>query len=267
MGIPILEGRGFVESDRDKAPLVAVVNEQVARHFWPKGDALGKRFHLQTANGDLVEIVGIARLSKVLWIAEPPLDFVYLPFRQHPRPQMSLVAESTSPDVATLAPMLRNVVHGLDPDMPVFDVRSMHELVRDRAQASTILTQVVASLGLMGLVLALVGLYGLVAYSVSRRTREIGIRMAIGADRQTVVWMVLRQGLQLGVAGVAAGLVASFFACRAATAVFSIVTFDSLDPLIFGALPLLLLMVTVVATWAPARRASRVDPMLVLRDE
>jgi macrolide transport system ATP-binding/permease protein len=267
MGIPILAGRDFLDSDRPGAPLVAVVNEHAAKHFWPNGDALGKRFHLQSAHGDLVEIVGIAKASKVLWIAEPPLDFVYLPFRQHPRGQMSLVAESNAPDAATLAPVLRNVVHRLDPDMPVFEVQTMLEFYRERVRTSTVLNQVVGSLGLMGLILAVVGLYGLVAYSVSRRTREIGIRMAIGADRQTVVWMVLRQGLQLGVAGVAVGLVASFYACRAAISVFSIVTFNSLDPLVFVVLPLLLLIVTVLATWAPARRASRVDPMLALRDE
>ena len=267
MEIPILAGRDFLESDRQGAPLVAVVNDHAAKHFWPKGDALGKRFHLRSANGDLIEIVGIARSSKTLWISEPPMDFVYLPFRQHPRGQMSLVAESNAPDAATLAPVLRDVVRGLDPDMPAFDVRTMLDFYTERVQTASVVTQVVAGLGLMGLILAVVGLYGLVAYSVSRRTREIGIRIAVGADRRTVVWMVLRQGLQLGAAGVVVGLVMSFFACRLATSVFSIVTFNRLDPLIFVLLPLLLLMVTVLATWAPARRASRVDPMQTLREE
>ena len=129
MDIPILAGRGFLESDRENAPLVAVVNEHMAKHYWPKGDALGKRFHLGTATGPLIEIVGIARMAKYLWIAEPPLDFVYLPFRQHPRSTMSLVAESNAQDAATLAPVLRDVVHSLDPDMPVFDVRTMQRLL------------------------------------------------------------------------------------------------------------------------------------------
>jgi putative ABC transport system permease protein len=203
-----------------------------------------------------------------MWIAEPPLDFVYLPYRQHPRSTMALLAESTAPDAATLAPVLRDVVRSLDPDMPVFDVRTMHELYTLRAvRTSNIITQVVAGMGLMGLLLAVVGLYGLVAYAVSRRTREIGIRMAIGADRRQVVWMVLRQGLELGVAGVAVGLVASFYACRLVTSAVFIVSFDRVDPLIFVVLPLLLLMVTVLATWAPAQRASLVDPMRTLREE
>ena len=267
MGIPVLAGREILDSDRSGAPLVAVVNELAARHYWPNGDALGKRFHLQSASGDLVEIVGIARASKILWIAEPPLDCVYLPFRQHPRGQMSLVAESNARDAAPLAPVVRDVVHKLDPDMPVFDDQTMLKFYTDRVRTSTVLTQVVGCLGLMGLLLAVVGLYGLVAYSVSRRTREIGIRMAIGADRQTVVWMVLRQGLRLGMAGVAVGMVASYFACRTAIGIFSVVKFNRLDPLVFVVVPLLLLIVTVLATWAPARRASRVDPMLTLRDE
>jgi predicted permease len=268
MDTPIVTGRGFTESDREDKPLVAVVNDHMAKHYWPKGGALGKRFHLGTAKGPTVEIVGIAKNAKYTWIAEPPLDFVYLPFRQHPRAQMTLLTESNAPDAATLAPVLREVVRRLDPDMPVFDVRTMHEYFRLRAmRTSGILTEVVAGMGLIGLLLAVVGLYGLVAYSVSRRTREIGIRMAVGADRRKVVWMVLRQGLQLGVAGVAVGLVVSFFACRVVTLSFSFVTFERVDPLIFAILPVLLLLVTVLATWAPARRASRIDPMLALRDE
>ena len=267
MDIGILAGRGFLESDQKDTPPVAVVNEHTAQHFWPKENAVGKRFHLGAA-GPLIEIVGIARNSKYTWVSEPPMDFIYLPLRQYPRPTLSLVTESNARDAGTLAPVIRGVVRGLDPDMPVFDVRSMHEFFTLRVEgSSTILTQVVASMGLMGLLLAVVGLYGLMAYSVSRRTREIGIRMAVGADRRKVVWMVLRQGLELGGAGVAVGAVLSFFACHAAVSVFSIVKFNRLDPLIFAALPFLLLAVMALATWAPARRASLIDPMRALRDE
>jgi predicted permease len=265
---PIVAGRGFVESDRENTPLVAVVNEHMAARYWPKGDALGRRFHVGTAADPLIEIVGIAKQARYTWIAEPPLDFVYLPFRQHERPQMSLVVESNAPDAATLAPVLRDVVRGLDPDMPVFDVRTMHNYYTLRAQStSTIITQVVAGMGVMGLILAVVGLYGLVAYSVSRRTREIGIRMAVGADRRQVVWMVLRQGLQLGGAGVAVGLVVSVFACRLVTSSLSFITFERVDPMIYAVLPVLLLAITALATWAPARRASLIDPMRALHDQ
>ena len=268
LDIPIQQGRGFLESDSPDAPLVAVVNEHMARHYWPQGDALGKRFHIRTADGPLVRIVGIARRSKYLWIGERPLDFFYLPFRQQPRSALTLLTESEARDAGTLAPVLREVVRRIDPDMPVFDVRTMRDFFRQRAvKTSDIIVQVVAGLGLMGLILAVVGLYGLVAYSVSRRTREIGIRMAIGADRGTVVGMVLRQGLRLGVAGVAAGLIVGYFACRAVTSTFSFVTFDRVDPLTLAAIAAPLLAITVLAAWAPARRASLIDPLRALRDE
>jgi predicted permease len=268
MGVPILRGRGFAESDSKGAPLVAVLNEQAARHFWPNGDALGKRFHLKSAGGELVQIVGIARMAKYFWIAEPPLDYVYLPFRQHARSALTLVTESEAADAATLAPAMREVVRGLDPDLPVFDVRTMRDIFTQRAvKTPNMLVEIVAALGLMGLLLAIVGLYGLVAYSVSRRTREIGIRMAIGADRSKVIWMVLRQGLQLGSGGVAVGLLVSYVACGILTSRLWIATFDHVNPLLYAAIAVPLLVITGLAAWAPARRASLVDPMRALRDE
>ena len=268
MGVPILRGRGFTDSDSKGAPLVAVVNEQAANHFWPKGDALGKRFHLKSASGDLVQVVGIARTAKYFWIAEPPLDYVYLPFRQHARSGLALVTESSAADAATLAPAMREVVRKLDPDLPVFDVRTMEDIYNQRAvKTPNMLAEIVAALGLMGLMLAIVGLYGLVAYSVSRRTREIGIRMAVGADRRKVIWMILQQGLRLGVGGVAIGLLMSLFAINILTSRLWIATFQHVNPLVYALVATPLLVITALAAWAPARRASLVDPMRALRDE
>jgi len=267
MGIPIVAGRDFLESDQRDTPPVAVVNEHVASHYWPRGDAVGKRFHLGAATGPLIEIVGVAKDSKYTFVSEPPKDFVYLPFRQHPHPTLTLLAEANAPDAGTIAPVLREVARSIDPDMPVFDVQTMRDFFAQIVAKTTFLTRVVAAMGLMGLLLSVVGLYGLVAYSVSRRTREIGIRMAVGANQRNVVWMVLQQGLQLGAGGVAVGVVLSFFACRMVVAVFAIARFNRLDPLVFVAIPFVLMMVMLLATWAPARRASLVDPMRALRDE
>ena len=267
MGIPILEGRAVLETDREDTPLVAVVNEHMANHYW-RGGALGKRFQLKDAGQTMVEVAGVAKMAKYLWTGEAPQDFVYLPYRQHTGSKLTLVAESQAPNAATVAPALREVVSGLDPDMPVFDVRTMHDFYTQSAVKTTdCLTEVVGAMSVMGMILAMVGLYGLVAYSVSRRRREIGIRMALGADRRSVVWMVLRQGLRLGLAGVAAGLVAAFWACRAITSDPFFFAFKRVDPLVFIAIPMLLLLVTVLATWAPARHAARVDPLTSLRDE
>jgi predicted permease len=267
MGIPILQGRAVLEMDREDTPLVAVVNEHMANHYW-RGSALGQRFQLKDAGPTMVEVVGVAKMAKYLWVGEAPQDFVYLPYRQHSGSKLTLVAESQAADAGAIAPALREVVRGLDPDMPVFYVRTMHDFYTQSAVKTTdCLTEVVGAMSAMGMILAMVGLYGLVAYSVSRRRREIGIRMALGADHGAVVWMVLRQGLRLGVAGVAVGLVAAFWACRAITSDPFFFSFKRVDTVVFIVIPLLLLVVTVLATWAPARHAARVDPLTSLRDE
>jgi predicted permease len=267
-GIPILRGRAFLDSDRQDTPQVAVVNEQFAHHYWPHEDAVGKRFHLKSATGPIVQIVGIAKMAKYFWIAEPPQDFIYLPYTQEKNPAMTIMAETDAPDAATLAPVLRDVVHRIDPDMPVSNARTMEDYYQQRAiKTPNIISESVAGLGTMGLILAMVGLYGLIAYSVSQRRREIGIRMAIGADRQKVIRMILRQGLMLGSIGIALGLIASFFVCRAVISVAWVATFDHLNYALFPLIAIPLLLITLAATYAPARRASLVDPMRALRDE
>jgi predicted permease len=267
-GIPILKGRAFLESDRQDTPLVAVANEQFAHHYWPGQDALGKRFHMKSATGPLVQIVGIAKMAKYFWIAEPPQDFIYLPYTQEQNQAMTIMAETDAPNAATLAPVLREVVRGIDPDMPVSNARTMQDYYTQRAvKTPDIIAQSVAGLGTMGLILAMVGLYGLISYSVSRRRREIGIRMAIGADRQKVIRMILRQGLVLGSVGVVVGLIISFFACRAVISVAWVASFDHLNYGLFPVIAIPLLLITLAATFVPARRASLVDPMRALRDE
>ena len=267
MNIPIVDGRGFLETDKSNNPLVAVVNEHFAHHYWPNQDAVGKTLRIRKVDGPLVRIVGVAKMSKYLWITESPMDFVYLPFSQNPAAQMTLVAQSKSNDTMSLATVLRGVVESIDRNMPVFDARSMQDLYQNRAvRTPNLLTEIVAGLGVMGLILAVVGLYGLVAYSVSQRTREIGIRMAIGADRPKVVTMVLSQGLKLGVGGVIVGLVIGILASRAMTSLM-LFSFGHSTVLPFAVVPLLLIVTTVGATYLPARRASLIDPMRALRDE
>ena len=163
---------------------------------------------------------------------------------------------------------MRRVVRSIDPDMPVFDARTMQNFYTQRAvTTANCVLAVVGAMGLMGLALASIGLYGLVAYSVSRRTREIGIRMALGADRRTVVWMVLRQGLWLGGIGVSVGLAVNVLAGYLIASNMPTFILSSVDPLIYVAIPLVLLAITMLASWAPARRATLVDPLTSLRDE
>ncbi len=267
MDIPIVQGRPFLQSDMANTPAVAIVNEKFASHYWPNQNAVGKRFHLRAATGPLVEVVGIAKMSKYLWITEAPTDFIYLPFSQNPQPNMTLAAQSKASDATALAPVLRRVVESIDRNMPVFDARSMQDLYDNRAvKTPHLISEIVAALGIMGLVLAVIGLYGLIAYSVSRRTREIGIRMAIGADRLKVLKMILREGFTLGIAGVAAGLIIGLLACRAMTSMM-LLSFSHVGILPFAAVSLLLVLTTMSAAYVPARRASLIDPMRALRDE
>jgi ABC-type antimicrobial peptide transport system permease subunit len=178
-----------------------------------------------------------------------------------------MLAQSEEKDASTLAAVLRKVVHGLDPDMPVFDARTMQDLYNKRAvKTPNIIVQAVSGMGAMGLLLAMVGLYGLLAYSVSRRTREIGVRMAIGADRKQVVRMILRQGLMIVLAGTAIGLLLGVVAWRLLGSMV-VSSFGSSSVLVFPAVSLPLIAIALLAAYAPARRASRIDPMRALREE
>jgi putative ABC transport system permease protein len=205
-------------------------------------------------------------MSKYLWITEAPTDFVYLPFLLNPQANMALVAESRNSDAAVLVPLLRRFVQGIDRNMPVFEVRTMKSLYETRAVATPrMITRTVTGLGVMGLILSVIGLYGVVPYSVSKRSREFGIRMAVGADEGKVMRMVLKQSLVLGISGVAAGLVAGIFVTRGIT---SLLLFSfPVGVLPFFLVSLVLLFTIVLAGYGPARRASLIDPMRALRDE
>jgi len=265
MGLTLLKGRGFLETDGPDAPRVAIVNEQFAKHFWPNQDPIGKRLH---AGDDKawVQVVGLAKTSKYVFIAEPPSDFIYFPYRQTRPRQMILIARSMG-EASVLAAPLREVVRGLDSNLPIFNVRTMEELYRMRATSIfKVLVTIVGGMGAMGLGLAIVGLYGLVAYAASRRTREIGIRMAIGAERGTVLRLVLRQGLGLALTGLVVGLAASVGAGRLLNAAFPNGG-EQRDLMAFALVIPIVIAVTFVATYIPALQASRINPINALRQE
>jgi putative ABC transport system permease protein len=240
------------------------VNQELAQHYWPGRDPIGRRFRLDSRDGPWVEIVGVAKTTKYIWFGEAPTDFAYLPLAQHPQSQMTLLAYSSG-DPASLAEPLRQVVRTLDANQPVFGVRSYDEVYEYRAKSQpNMLIRTIGTMGLMGLLLAMVGLYGLVAYAANRRTREIGIRMAIGAARGTVLRMVLKQGLVLALIGIGIGLAASIGAERLLNSMFESSGTDFVTYLLVAPV---LLAITALAVYIPARRASRIDPMRVLRYE
>ncbi len=267
MQTPIIEGRGFRATDTASSPRVAVVNETFAQHYWPAQNPVGKRFRLNDRNGRLVEIVGVARNGKYISLQESPTEFIYLPHLQNPSSRMVLMVE-TAAGAADLTVPLRKIVGGLDTDMPVLAARTMQDFYQARGiQTTEVIVKLVAAMGLMGMLLALIGLYGLVSYAVSTRTREIGIRMAIGAAQGEVLWMVLKQGFVLAACGLGVGLIFSFAALRALGAAFLGGNNTTLNLIAYPLLMVAALLVTMLAAYVPARRAARVDPLLALRHE
>ena len=264
LNVPIVEGRAFQETDRGESRPVAIVNEMFARKYYPNQSSIGKRLRLKGDKNEVLEIVGVARQSKYFFLVEPPIEYLYRPLSQNPQQAMTIMVETAGPSSAAAEP-LREIVRSLDAGQPMYGVRTMEEVFDQRATKTLgILTEAVGGMGLLGLILAMVGLYGLMSYSVSLRSREIGIRMAIGAGRSGVLGMVMKQGMVLTAVGVTLGLVLCLLASKAVTAAVAVPGFN----LPFVALVTVgLVAAAALGAYAPARRASRLDPNAVLRQE
>jgi putative ABC transport system permease protein len=265
MGITVLGGRGFTEQDTAKVQMVAIINETMARQYWPNGDALGKRFRLY---GPIAEnpwrvVVGIIKdVKHELNLAVTP-EF-YFPMAQDTWSTMILVANTRAEPLA-LAQAIRAEVKAVDKDQPLYDIQTMQQ-VRSQAMMSFSFTGALLSIfALVALVLAAVGIYGVMSYAVSLRTHEIGIRMALGARPADVLKMIIRQGMWLTAIGLGLGSLGAWFLMRAmASLLFEV---SATDLTIFLGVPLILTAVALAACYLPARRATRVDPMIALRYE
>ncbi len=265
MGVPIVRGRGFLASDTADAPRVAVVNEQFAKHYWPGANAVGKRIRLEKRDGAAVEIVGVAETIKYRSPQEKPIDFVYLPLAQHPVPRMVLLVRSSGDPLQWVQPV-KEVVRALDPNLPMLQTRSYDDLYRYNAvDGPGAATKMIGTMGAVGLLMAIAGLYGLVAYNVSRRTREIGIRMALGAGPSDVLRLVMGKGLVLVGIGTAIGLAMGFGVERLIKAVMF--NTGGVDMLVYIVVVPSMVVVTMLAAWLPARRAARIAPTQALRYE
>jgi predicted permease len=265
LNVEIKRGRAFTDDDRAGTRRVAIVNQQFAKTYWPGQDPIGKRIRFDSAAGPAFEVVGVAKTGHYLAVNEAPAPYVYVPYEQNPRSRMTLVVQSTG-DAGALAQPLRNAVRLIDGNVPVFNLRPVATLYKSRVTDTWMqFFQMVGTMGFIGLALATTGLYGLVAYTVSRRVKEFGIRVAIGASHRDVVWLVERRGLILAGVGIAAGAVLTAVAAPLLAAGFPGLGVSS--PAVYALVPLALLMVSAVASYVPARRAARLDPLRALRNE
>jgi len=265
-GTPLLRGRGFTQQDGTNGPPVAVVNEAMARALWPGQEALGRRFRLRR-NQELVEVVGVVPTGKYLMLGEDPRPYYYRPMEQCYRSPITLLVR-TSVEPASLAEAVRAEVRALDPDLPVFNLRTFEEHVRTSALGLMPIRMgatMAAVQGVIGLLLAIMGLYAVVSYAVNQRTQEIGIRIALGARRWDVLRLVVREGMRLTMVGMGIGLVIS----AGVSVVFAKVLYGvrPLEGWVFVGVTLLLAAVAATACYLPARRATTVDPMVALRTE
>lgn len=264
LAVPILEGRTFTESDRTGAPLVAVINEAMARRYWPGRSAVGERFYTEGFENPPVQIVGVVRDYKVRSLGEAPRPYIHMAWHQDTR-RLTTVAVRTAGPAAAAVAGLRRAVQTLDPQAVITSEGTLVDLLQASLTPTRVAAGLLGAFAALALLLAAIGLYGVVSYAVAQRTREVGVRMALGARSQDVLRLVLGQGLRRAAVGVVLGSLGAVGVARAlASLLYGVST---VDPLAFAVAVLVLLAVAFLANLVPARRAARVDPLLALRYE
>jgi putative ABC transport system permease protein len=266
MRIRVRSGRRFTTHDDQHSVPVVIINTSMADRFWPNQNPIGRRFSADDLGRDWLEVVGVVDDGKFEWIFDDPKPYFFAPLEQHYR-SLHLLQARTTVAPASLAPAVEREIRALDPNLPVYDVMTMDDVMGggNGFFLMRIGAAFAAALGLMGLVLATVGVYGVVSYAASQRTQEIGIRVALGAKPRDVARLVIGQGFVPVVMGLAAGLAfAAGLGRLIANLLFGI---SPTDPLTFVSVPLVLLAVAMMACYLPARRATRVDPIVALRQD
>jgi putative ABC transport system permease protein len=262
--IPMFKGRDFTSADTKESSLVAIINETMARRFWPNEDPLGKHFSEDYEHPKWITVVGVVGDVREFGLEQPPIPEAYYPQSQNTASSMSLVIRSATPPSSQVT-AVRGVVHSLDKDLPIYAVRDLTQVASESSVQQRFVALLLALFASVALALAAVGIYGVVAYSVASRHHEIGIRMALGAEKADVLSMVLQQGLKLALIGVGIGIAGALALTRfLASLLYGV---KPSDPLTFIAVSLILIFVALLACYIPARRAAKVDPMVALRYE
>jgi putative ABC transport system permease protein len=266
MGVQLLKGRTFTSQDTRESPRVTIVNETFAKRYFPDEDPIGKRFTFGRPgpNTRWITIVGVVRDTKRQGVEQPIRIESWMPLAQRPSGSMELVLRTTG-DPLLLSNAVREAVWSIDRDLPIPTIRTMEQVMSERVAQRRLNMLLLGLFALVALILAAVGIYGVMSYTVTQRTHEIGIRMALGAQSGDVIGLVLKQGIALTLVGVAFGLIATFMLTRLmASLLFGV---SARDPITFAAIAALLTGVALLACWIPARRATEVDPMVALRCE
>jgi putative ABC transport system permease protein len=264
LGIPLLAGRSFVASDRIEAQRVAIVNEAAARAYWPNENPIGARIQLSVGWDDWAEVIGVVGDTRISSVATESRPGVYLPYAQMFYRSNFLVVATDGDPLAYVDP-LRRVVGELDASLPVWDVQTMRERVAGAVAPTRFSTLLLALAATLATALAAIGVFGVMAFNVAGRTREFGMRMALGATAADVMKLVVRQGMQFTLAGLAAGVVAALILTRALTS--QLYQVRPSDPFTLGIVSVLLALIALAAAYLPARRAATIDPVEALRDE
>jgi predicted permease len=265
LGVPLVNGREFKPSDTLGAPKVAIINETMAKQFYGNTSPIGRRMGFGRGNAIDIEIVGVARDLRTVQLNQTPVRFVYIPYRQDDSvTQLTYVASiQGSPEIAAAA--VRQAVQRLDPNLPIFDLKTMTAQVSESLYIQRMVAALSVTFGALATMLAAIGLYGVMSYAVARRTREIGIRMALGAERGKVMWLVLKEVAVLAAIGVAAGLAGAFYLTRQVQS--QLFGLSPHDPATLIGAVVLLLLVALAAGFVPARRATAIDPLVALKAE
>ncbi|HEV2914378.1 MAG TPA: ABC transporter permease [Pyrinomonadaceae bacterium] len=264
MGTRLVQGRDFTEQDDEQAPPVAIVNETFARRFWPNQDPLGKRFSLGAPDSPMMQVVGVVQDGKYAGLNEAPQPYVCRPLLQSYVGTNTVIARADT-DPQKLLAVVRNEVQQLDPNLPLASARPLSERMALPLLPARVAASIFSVFGLLALVLAAIGIYGVMSYAVSRRTHEIGIRVALGAQASDVLRLVIGQGMMTVMIGVGIGLSAALLVTRLMKSLLFGVS--ATDPLTYVGVAALLTCVALLACYIPARRATRIDPMIALRNE
>jgi putative ABC transport system permease protein len=267
MRIPLLRGREFTDADSEAAPYVAIVNETMARKYWPNQDAIGRTFKLATRPKTVITVVGIAADARFNSVSGAFRNTFFLPLAQHTSlASLQTLQVRSEGDAASMIPEIERVIAGLAPDLPVFDVKTLVQALNtmNGLMVFQLGAGLAAVLGVLGLVISVVGVYGVISYAASQRTQRSVFAWRLGAEPFDILWMVLRQGTLIVGGGLALGLACAFEAGRL---VGRFLIVSPSDPLTYGVVSLLLTLVALAACYVPARRSTGVDPMIALRAE